>query len=75
MVLAAQSYKQQRVAEAQGNTTRFLELLAEYQKAPGVTGADLPGTMRSAPEGQEVVIDPSVARTVSSTLAVDPDAA
>ena len=41
MVLAAQSYTQQRVAEAQGNTTRFLELLAEYQKAPGVTRSRL----------------------------------
>jgi membrane protease subunit HflK len=37
IVLAAQSYKEQRVAEAIGNTTRFLELLAEYNKAPDVT--------------------------------------
>src|SRR5262245_50815971 len=37
MVLAAQSYKEQHVAEAIGNTTRFLELLAEYNKAPDVT--------------------------------------
>jgi modulator of FtsH protease HflK len=37
MVLAAQSYKDQRVAEAVGNTTRFLELLAEYDRAPEVT--------------------------------------
>ena len=37
MVLAAQSYREQRVAEAIGNTTRFLELLAEYNKAPEVT--------------------------------------
>ncbi|PYN31187.1 MAG: FtsH protease activity modulator HflK [Candidatus Rokuibacteriota bacterium] len=37
MVLAAQSYKEQRVAEAIGNTTRFQELLAEYNKAPDVT--------------------------------------
>src|SRR5437773_2251262 len=37
IVLAAQSYKEQRVAEAIGNTTRFLELLAEYNKAPEVT--------------------------------------
>lgn len=37
MVLAAQSYKEQRVAEAIGNTTRFLELLGEYNKAPDVT--------------------------------------
>jgi membrane protease subunit HflK len=37
MVLAAQSYKEQRIAEAIGNTTRFLELLAEYNKAPDIT--------------------------------------
>src|SRR5207245_3888883 len=41
MGLAGQNYKQQRVAEAQGNTTRFLELLAEYQRAPGVTRSRL----------------------------------
>ena len=40
-VLAAQSYKEQRVAEAIGNTTRFLELLAEYDKAPDVTRSRL----------------------------------
>jgi membrane protease subunit HflK len=37
MVLASQSYKEQRVAEAVGNTTRYLELLTEYNKAPDVT--------------------------------------
>jgi membrane protease subunit HflK len=37
IVLAAQSYKDQHVAEAVGNTARFLELLAEYNKAPDVT--------------------------------------
>ena len=36
-VLAAQSYKEQHVAEAIGDTTRFLELLSEYNKAPDVT--------------------------------------
>jgi membrane protease subunit HflK len=36
-VLAAQSYKEQRIAEAIGNSTRFLELLAEYNKAPDIT--------------------------------------
>ena len=41
MVLAAQSYKEQRVAEAIGNTTRFLELLAEYSKAPDITRSRL----------------------------------
>jgi modulator of FtsH protease HflK len=33
----AQNYKQQRIAEAVGNTNRFLALLEEYQKAPEVT--------------------------------------
>jgi modulator of FtsH protease HflK len=37
MVLAAQSYKDQHVAEAIGDTTRFLQLLEEYNKAPDVT--------------------------------------
>jgi membrane protease subunit HflK len=41
MVLAAQSAKDQRVAEAIGNTTRFLELLAEYSKAPDITRSRL----------------------------------
>src|SRR5262249_34575339 len=30
LVLAAQSYREQRVAEAVGNTTRFLQLLTHY---------------------------------------------
>ncbi len=37
MVLTAQSYQEQRIAEAIGNSTRFLELLAEYNKAPDIT--------------------------------------
>jgi membrane protease subunit HflK len=41
LVLAAQSDKTQRVAEAVGNATRFLDLLAEYQKAPDVTRSRL----------------------------------
>jgi membrane protease subunit HflK len=41
MVLAAQGYKEQRIAEAVGNTTRFLELLAEYNKAPDITRSRL----------------------------------
>jgi membrane protease subunit HflK len=41
LVLAAQSYREQRVAEAVGNTTRFLELLAEYSKAPEITRSRL----------------------------------
>lgn len=41
MVLAAQSYKEQRVAEAIGDSTRFLDLLAEYAKAPEITRSRL----------------------------------
>jgi modulator of FtsH protease HflK len=41
LVLAAQSYREQRVAEAVGNTARFLELLAEYRKAPDITRSRL----------------------------------
>ena len=37
LVLGAQSYRDQNVAEATGNTTRFLQLLEEYNKAPDVT--------------------------------------
>jgi membrane protease subunit HflK len=41
LVLAAQSAKEQRIAEAVGNTTRFLELLVEYSKAPDITRSRL----------------------------------
>jgi membrane protease subunit HflK len=37
VVREAQSFKQQRVAQAIGNTGRFLALLEEYRKAPDVT--------------------------------------
>jgi membrane protease subunit HflK len=37
VVREAQSFKQQRVAQAIGNTGRFLALLEAYQKAPDVT--------------------------------------
>jgi modulator of FtsH protease HflK len=38
-VATAMNYKQQRIAEAVGNTSRFLALLQEYQKAQDVTRA------------------------------------
>jgi membrane protease subunit HflK len=37
LVRAAQGVRQERVAQAVGHTSRFLALLEEYQKAPGVT--------------------------------------
>jgi membrane protease subunit HflK len=41
LIREAHAYKQQRVAEAIGNTDRFLALLEEYQKAPEITRARL----------------------------------
>jgi membrane protease subunit HflK len=41
VVSDAENYKQQRIAEAVGDTTRFLALLQEYQKSPDVTRARL----------------------------------
>jgi modulator of FtsH protease HflK len=41
IVLGAQSYREQRIAEAVGNSTRFLELLTEYSKAPDITRSRL----------------------------------
>jgi membrane protease subunit HflK len=37
LVREAQSFKHQRVAQAIGNTSRFLALLEEYRKAPDIT--------------------------------------
>ena len=41
VVREAQAYRQQRTAEAIGNTDRFLSLLKEYQKAPEITRSRL----------------------------------
>lgn len=41
LVRDAQAYQQQRVAEAIGNTSRFLALLQEYRKAPDITKSRL----------------------------------
>ena len=37
ILLAAQGYQQQAVAEATGQTARFLKVYEEYKKAPDVT--------------------------------------
>jgi modulator of FtsH protease HflK len=41
LVREAQGARQQRVAQALGNTSRFLALLEEYRKAPAITQARL----------------------------------
>jgi membrane protease subunit HflK len=41
LVREAQGFRQERVAQAIGNTGRFLALLEEYQKAPAITQARL----------------------------------
>ncbi len=44
MIEESLAYREQVVAEAQGETRRFEALLTEYQKAPEVTpAAALPG--------------------------------
>ena len=59
LVLAAQSYREQRVAEAVGNTSRFLELLAEYTKAPDITRSRLylEAMERILPKVKKYVVD------------------
>ena len=58
-VLAAEAYQQRRVAEAVGNTSRFLALLAEYEKAPDITRARLylEAMEKILPEVKKYVID------------------
>ena len=59
LIREAHAYKQQRVAEAIGNTKRFLALLEEYEKAPEITRERLylEAMERILPEVQIYVID------------------
>lgn len=59
LVLAAQSYRERRVAEAEGNTARFLALLAEYRKAPDITRRRLylESMERILPKVKKYVVD------------------
>ena len=59
VVRAAQAYRQQRIAEAIGNSDRFLALLEEYEKAPEITRSRLylEAMERILPKVQMYVID------------------
>ena len=59
LIREAHAYKQQRIAEAMGNTDRFLALLEEYQKAPEITRARLylEAMERVLPRTRTYVID------------------
>jgi membrane protease subunit HflK len=59
LVREAQSFKQQRVAQAIGRTSRFLALLKEYQKAPEIsrTRLYLEAMEEILPEVKMYVID------------------
>jgi membrane protease subunit HflK len=59
VVRAAQANRQQRVAEAIGNTDRFLALLEEHEKAPEITRSRLylEAMERILPKVQMYVID------------------
>lgn len=56
---AAQAYRQQRIAEAIGDTDRFLALLEEHEKAPEITRSRLylEAMERILPKVQMYVID------------------
>ena len=71
LIRGAHAYKQQRVAEAVGDTDRFLALLEEYEKAPEITRArlDLEGMERVLPRIQIYMIDTEQGR-VPFTLRV-----
>jgi membrane protease subunit HflK len=71
LIREAHAYQQQRVAEAIGNTDRFLALLQEYQKAPEITRARLylEAIERVLPRIQIYVIDTDQGR-VPFTLRV-----
>jgi len=70
MVEEAKAYKAQRVNEAQGDTERFLGMLAEYRKAPSVTTKRMYlETMEQVLGGVEkVVIDEQAANGVLPVL-------
>jgi len=59
VVRAAQAYRQQRIAEAIGDTDRFLALLEEHEKAPEITRSRLylEAMERILPKVQMYVID------------------
>jgi modulator of FtsH protease HflK len=59
VVQAAQAYRQQRIAEAIGDTDRFLALLEEHEKAPEITRSRLylEAMERILPKVQMYVID------------------
>jgi membrane protease subunit HflK len=71
LIREAHAYKQQRVAEAVGNTDRFRALLEEYQKAPDITRARLylEAMERVLPRTQIYVVDTDQGR-VPFTLRV-----
>jgi membrane protease subunit HflK len=64
MVLAEQSYQEQQIAEAVGNTTRFLELLTEYNKAPDITRKRLylESMEKILPKVKKYIIDSELGR-------------
>jgi membrane protease subunit HflK len=59
VIREANAYRQQRVAEAIGNTDRFLALLEEYEKAPEITRARLylEAMERVLPRTKNYVVD------------------
>lgn len=70
IVQAATAYKEERVALAEGDATRFLQLLHEYQRAPGVTRERLYLEMIESvlTESKKFIIDPEAAGNILQFL-------
>lgn len=67
---AATAYREERVALAEGDAARFLQLLKEYQRAPGVTRERLylETIERVLTESKKFIIDPEVGGNILQFL-------
>jgi modulator of FtsH protease HflK len=73
-VREASAFKQQRIAEAVGHTSRFAALLEEYHKAPEITRARLylEGMERVLPAVRLYVVDTEAGRAPINLRVTDP---
>ena len=70
----ARAYREQSVADATGQTARFLKIYDEYKKAPDVTRTRMYfETMERIMGGTDkIIIDSKIARSVVPFLSLEP---
>jgi len=70
----ARAYREQSVADATGQTARFLKIYDEYKKAPNVTRTRMYlETMERIMGGTDkIIIDSKIARSVVPFLSLEP---